>query len=468
MKNIKRIKTRLACALLCACLLCTLMLASCNGTDNANSSDATRTDVANVKVVRATKDIAMGDKISEEQVEEVEIPVTSSWAGALENTLDVVGKYATYDIEEGDIIVPRSLSESRVEKNEDATLLDRDFGFEDLGYVVVTEFLEAGTGEDLSAKIQSIIDKNPHKVIYFPDGEYVIGSPIYTPGSGLLAVALKLSDGAVIKASDDWKRSDEAMIRMGGIQPEASTNVVGSNYYIEGGTIDGNGIADGISIDGGRETAIKNINVINTEVGVHIKVGVNSGSSDVRVENVTIVGNMSPSSKGILVDTLDNKIWNVRISNVQVGVELHKGGTFLRDVHVTYTGDESVASAHSTSYGFYDLYDRNWYDSCSSTDFAIAYNITDSRTIMTSCVARWTEAQSDCSKQVAISTSRALPGIIRSLAAYYTAPSDRCEYIITTAGGGGVIQDPIFDTNAVNSTLYRRYLKGEIHWNEED
>ena len=164
-----------------------------------------------------------------------------------------------------------------------------------------------------------------------------------------------------------------------------------------------------------------------------------------------------------MVTALDNKIWNVRISNVQVGVELQQGGTFLRDVHVTYTGD---AASHSTSYGFYDLYDRNWYDSCTSTDFAIAYNITNSRTVMTSCVARWTEAQSDCQRQVAISTTRALPGIIRSLAAYYTAPKDRCEYIVTTQGGGGVIQDPIFDTSAVNSSLYRKYLVGEVHWFE--
>ena len=466
----KRIKIRLACALLCACLLCASMLASCNATEEVpHVSDGEETTVVeNVKVVRATKDIAMGDKISEDALEEVEIPATSAWAGALTSTLDVVGKYATYDIEEGHIIVARSLSDKRIEeKKEEVVLLDRDFGFEELGYVVVTEFLEPNTGEDLSAKIQTIIDRNPQRVIYFPDGEYVIDSPIYTPGNGTLSVALKLSENAVIKASDTWKRSNEAMIRMGGSFPNGNTSTVGSNYYIEGGTIDGNGIAQGISIDGGRETGVKNLSVINTEIGVHIKNGVNSGSSDARIENVTIIGNMSPSSKGILVTALDNKIWNVRISNVQVGVELQQGGTFLRDVHVTYTGDESFKASHSTSYGFYDLADRNWYDSCNSTDFAIAYNITNSRTFMTSCVARWTEAQSDAAKQVAISTTRALPSIIKSLAAYYTAPADRCEYIVTTAGGGGVIQDPIFDPDAVNSSLYRRYLLGSVHWNEE-
>ena len=463
MKNMKRIKTVVACALLCACLLCTVMLSSCNS-DAAVQLTEGKNVITEVKVVRATKDIAMGEKIGAEQLEEVKIPSTSTWIGAISNSNDAVGKYATYDVEEGDIIVSGALSEKKIEKKEEnVTLLDRNMGFKSLGYVVVTEYLDANTGEDLSAKIQTVIDRNPQKVIYFPDGEYVIGSPIYTPGNGLLAVALELSDGAVIKASDDWKRSDEAMIRMGGIHPESNTTIVGSNYYIEGGTIDGNGIADGISIDGGRETGVKNLNVINTEIGVHIKTGVNSGSADARIENVSISGNMSPSSKGILVTALDNKIWNVRISNVQVGVELQQGGTFLRDVHVTYTGD---AASHSTSYGFYDLYDRNWYDSCTSTDFAIAYNITNSRTVMTSCVAKWTEAQSDCQRQVAISTTRALPGIIRSLAAYYTAPKDRCEYIVTTQGGGGVIQDPIFDTSAVNSSLYRKYLVGEVHWFE--
>ena len=51
-----------------------------------------------------------------------------------------------------------------------------------LGYVVVTDYLEANTGKDVSDAIQSIIDSNPMKTIYFPDGEYILAKPICTSG----------------------------------------------------------------------------------------------------------------------------------------------------------------------------------------------------------------------------------------------------------------------------------------------
>ncbi len=60
------------------------------------------------------------------------------------------------------------------------------------------------TGEDLSAAIQRVIDENPNKTIYFPDGIYTIASPIVTPALPALSVSLKLSDQAVIKASKLW------------------------------------------------------------------------------------------------------------------------------------------------------------------------------------------------------------------------------------------------------------------------
>lgn len=461
-KKSEKAKIKIIISVLCMTLIFGAFATSCSsGTDSEQGSAG---ETVTINVLKIAADVKKGEKMTSDKVETVAMDAANVWAGAITDVTKVFGKYALTDMAAGDFIFGKNLSDTEPEVDEEVVLDNYNLGFKDLGYIVVTEFLKANTGEDLAPKIQEIIERNPQKVIYFPDGEYIIGSPIYTPGNGVRSVALKLSDNAVIKASDDWKRSDEAMIRMGGILSDSNGGTPGSDYYIEGGTIDGNGIADGISIDGGLHTAVKNLNVINTEIGVHIKNGVNSGSADTNIEHVNIVGNMSPSSVGVLVTALDNTIWNVRISNVQTGVKLTKGGNFMRDVHVTYTGGESMKSSYSTSYGFYDMYDRNWYESCSSTDFAIAYNIAKSRTVMTSCVARWTEAQSDAEMQVAISTSRALPGIVRSLAAYYTAPADRCEYLVTATGGSGVIQDPIFDVNAVNSDSYREYLIGKVHW----
>ena len=45
----------------------------------------------------------------------------------------------------------------------------------DRGFVVVTDYLEANTGNDVSDAIQKIIDENPMRTIYFPDGDFLSG-----------------------------------------------------------------------------------------------------------------------------------------------------------------------------------------------------------------------------------------------------------------------------------------------------
>ena len=51
----------------------------------------------------------------------------------------------------------------------------------DKGYVIVTDYLTADGLTDVSAIIQRIIDDNPNRTIYFPDGVYLIAEPILTP-----------------------------------------------------------------------------------------------------------------------------------------------------------------------------------------------------------------------------------------------------------------------------------------------
>ena len=128
----------------------------------------------------------------------------------------------------------------------------------ELGYVVVTDYVEANTDKDLADALQNIIDSNPRKTIYFPDGVYMISKPLCTSSDAKYAVSLNLSNFAVIKATPDWS-SDEAMIRLGALNKKFTIWETGTNYYLAGGCIDGSGIAKGVSIDGGRETCIRNL-----------------------------------------------------------------------------------------------------------------------------------------------------------------------------------------------------------------
>ena len=49
----------------------------------------------------------------------------------------------------------------------------------DKGYVIVK--VKCDGKSDVSDAIQKIIDKNPNRTIYFPDGVYMISKPICTP-----------------------------------------------------------------------------------------------------------------------------------------------------------------------------------------------------------------------------------------------------------------------------------------------
>ena len=158
-------------------------------------------------------------------------------------------------------------------------------------YVVVTEHGVPSDGTtDATEAIQKVIDENPNRTIFFPDGLYLISHSINTPAEPTKSVHLVLGNYAVLKATGDWKDGG-AIVRLGAIHKANNIYINGSNYGLSGGIIDGSNVADGISIDGGRETRIENVSIKHTQIGIHIKHGANNGSSDADVCNVNITGN---------------------------------------------------------------------------------------------------------------------------------------------------------------------------------
>ena len=192
------------------------------------------------------------------------------------------------------------------------------------GYVVVTDYVSANSGKDISDEIQKIINDNPNRTIYFPDGEYLLSKPILTPANPIHSVSLHLSTYAVLRATDDWNEN-EAIVRLGAAEPFNDISTPGSNYYFQGGIIDGNGLANGISIDSGRETCIHHVSIKNTFIGIHIKSGANNGSSDADVHSVNIVGNAKKGSIGVLLEGFDNTLTNMRIASIHKGIVLRSG-----------------------------------------------------------------------------------------------------------------------------------------------
>ena len=251
------------------------------------------------------------------------------------------------------------------------------------GYVIVK--VKADGKRDVSDAIQKIIDENPNRTIYFPDGVYLISKPILTPAEPTKSVALELSNYAIIKAAEGWSH-DEAMIRLGGKDAANNIRTPGSNYHLDGGIIDGSGVAKGISIDSGRETVIRNTSIKSVVVGIHVKHGANSGSSDSDIFGVNIVGNNTPESVGVLVEGYDNTFTNMRIGGVHFGFKIRSQANMLRNIHPLYYGSNN---SYETSCGFLDEAGCNWYDFCYSDEFATAFRITKSASHYNNCFAYW-------------------------------------------------------------------------------
>lgn len=255
-------------------------------------------------------------------------------------------------------------------------------------FVVATEHGVPCDGKtDAAEAIQKLIVDNPNKTIIFPDGVYIISRPIDTPAEPAKSVSLVLGNYAVFKATESWVEG-EAIVRLGAIEKANNIYVNGSNYGIYGGIIDGSGVADGISIDGGRETKIENVSIKHVRVGVHIKHGANNGSSDADVSDVNITGNGKTNSIGLLVEGYDNTFTNMRIADVHIGVLLKTGGNSLRNIHPLYIFRES--QVYDSSYGFVIASENNFLNYCYSDQFATGFRIGKGLHVnLTDCFCWW-------------------------------------------------------------------------------
>ena len=456
----RRVMRAVVCLLLCLPLV--LAICSCNSKENTDSNTevaATGRTPTEVTVLRVKDGIEKGSKITSAKFEEVTLPSDQICVGAISDPEAVIGKYAAIDFEDGDFFVEKYISVEKVELEQvKAEFENNDFGFKEYGFVVVTDYVTPNTGKDLYPELQKIFNatQSKNKVIYFPDGEYIISKPLLTASTGTQSICIKLSNNAVIKASDDWERGSGAMIKLGATSQLNNIDIIGANYYIEGGIIDGNGRANGVSIDFGRETSVRNITIINTVIGLHWNHYGSVVDSD--AENITIIGNGAPGSVGLQVEGSDSTFTNMRISNVQIGVNILSPAHILRNVRVTYVSDSRLDASYESGYGFIAADHRCWFDTCVSDGFSTAFSIAKKSTL-SECVAKWTEIYGS-GKQVAVKNHHGdFNCVIRSVVAEFCAPKEKCEYLVAPSGGPGAIYDPIFDENAVNGSTYKEYLK---------
>lgn len=326
-----------------------------------------------------------------------------------------------------------------------------------LGYVIITDYVPNDGKTDVADAIQSVIDANPNRTIYFPDGVYVISKPICTPADPRKSVDLQLSNYAVIRAADNWS-SEEAMIRLGGKDAANDTHTPGSNYSLTGGIIDGSGKANGISIDSGRETMVRNVSIKHTPLGIHVKYGANSSSSDADISDINIIGTGGTDSIGIFVEGFDNTFTNIRIGNVFIGVYLKSCANSLRNIHPLYYSDYTD---YENSCGFLDEGGNNVYDFCYSDQFCIAFRIVGTRSsIYDNCFCFWYSAAGG--REIAFKTDGKFNSVVTNFRTGFRGDTENSVLVVGEAGGYGVFDNLL--TGSVSDITHRFYKKGGLIW----
>ena len=325
------------------------------------------------------------------------------------------------------------------------------------GYIIVTDTVPADGKTDVADMIQKIIDDNPNRTIYFPDGVYLLSHPIATPAKPSLSVDLRLSNYAVLKAAPGWN-DPEAIVRLGGKVPFNDIRTNGSNYSLTGGIIDGSMVANGISIDSGRETKIRDVSIKHTKIGIHIKRGANSGSSDADILSVNIVGNKARDSIGVLVEGFDNTFSNMRIADVYVGLDIRSSGNSFRNLHPLYT---CGWNDYGDSTGFWDRSGgNNWYSFCYSDQFAIGFHLARSiHSTFESCFCFWYAGIGP--HEIGILCDESFNSMFDSFTCNFNGKSPKSIVLKEgKPGGQGLLLYPrITGPNIVEKEVYEAYLR---------
>lgn len=421
---------------------------SASGEDSTVTIGASTVEMVEVPVF--TKDIPAGAKITEEDVATKSIRADAVPSTVAKTVKAVVGKYAKIPLYKGDFAYSAKLSTKETGNAADASGIEKVKN----KYIDVSLFVEPNTGDDLHAALQALVDANPKRTLYFPDGEYIISKPLKLSAVPTQSTSIYLADNAVIRASDKWMSESNALITVGVAEDKTQNDIttLGSNYFIMGGTLDGNRRASGIKIDAGREILISKIKIVNASVGINIAYGINNGSSDIDVEDIDIIGYGS-RSKGMVIDGYDNNVVDVRISDVATGIQTGNGN-FFRGVSVKLTENPSGSITYGSTVGFQINSGGNWFYSCTTENVATAFSIgTSSDVIIKDFNIRWTRAQG-AQTAIRVTVRRFAATCSNGIIDFYDASTENSILSGATSGSGKFL-DVIVDTSLCDNDKHK-------------
>ena len=204
-----------------------------------------------------------------------------------------------------------------------------------------------GDGEtDDTTLIQNLIDTNGYGELYFPDGTYLITSPLTIRSANEYGVSLTFAENATLKTNLDI----DSLIEVGNNSTGSYTRYAkGSIITISGGILDATHTTQAIKITSNRkQTVVKDLTILNISTrGIYTAIGSDSTSStDNKFINLSINGNRSAnSSVGIYLNAYDDKLSHININGCKTGIHFEKSGHTLEDVHILGSWDSNTPTA---------------------------------------------------------------------------------------------------------------------------
>ena len=467
---------KIVCILICLSMMpWAVSLTSCNSAEDTQTREAPKqSEEQYALALRAIDDIDIGDAFDEDRIEIVRVRTDALPADTCSSIAELDGKYALSRICGGDFITAEKITDQKIdqtvdeEKNEvtEPEAVDPYA----LGYVVITKYLSFVEGEDCALAIQKAIEENPSRTIYFPDGNYMIKSPIIIPADPSKSVSLRLSNQAVITASEWGEDKTKAMIQIGcENENEAQSESANDGFdpleersiSVMGGCLYGSGLASGIAVGGGKDTYIYNVSIKRVYNGIHIKHAENElGATCVDVDNVNITGMEAIGSAGVLVEGTYNNFSNMRIASTNYGVLCTKTGSnnTFRNIHPLVVG-LNRENVHTV--GFWDKSEGNVFDVCYSDQFSTGFLVEENtRSVFSGCFCFWYSERNDY--HVGYGATGKFNSIISAGKVYHRQSVSFDAYLcIGAEGGQGVV---LYPTNSINShiDMLKQHCRTEI------
>lgn len=472
MKNKFSVFYRLLCVLLCVSMAFGVFgMISC-GDNEEPKNDEPGKKAERVDVLRVTDDVKIGNKLTNDKFQIVNVSSDMVPEGALKSYDEIRGKYALSHFSVGDFVTTEKISDKKPDNavsdddNDDIVPADP----KKLGYIVISDYESYVENGDYTTAIAKAIEENPGRTIYFPDGNYAISSPIVISTDPEKSVSLRLSHLAVVVAKNWGDDPKVAMVQIGceeqaeGSEPVSMKDTdfaLERSISIIGGCFDAASAASAIEIGGGKDTYIYNVSIKNAYYGIHTRYANNEiGATFVNVDNVNITGYQALDSAGVFVEGTRNTFSNMRIASVHYGVLCSDTGekNIFRNLHPLGTGSHDRYTV-----GFWDNSDGNNFDVCYSDQFSSGYLVEEkTRAVINGGFCYWWTDKDNY--HVGFESNGKFNSIvISSKTSMGTTATTRAYLKIGAEGGQGVILYPFYSgTSSGLDSMLEKHCKTTI------